>query len=37
VSRDGRQLVAVAVSGEQVRVTGVVGWADELRERFASR
>ena len=35
VSRDGQQIVAVKVPGEQVRVTVVVGWADELRERFA--
>lgn len=37
VSRDGKRLVGVKVSGEQVRVTVVVRWADELTERFARR
>jgi serine/threonine-protein kinase len=37
VSRDGKQLVAVKLSGEQVRLTVVFGWADELKERFDRR
>jgi hypothetical protein len=37
VSRDAKQLVGVKVSGEQVRLTVVFGWADDLKERFDRR